>query len=363
MRFFLFLVGWAVLSSGMLAEDAATFTPRSVAIRSDGTLIISDDVKYRILGLEPTGLLTVQLERGTVDPGSGRKVDLGRPVGIALDGADNLYLTDRNTHRVFRIDRQSGAVTTVAGNREFGYRYDDVAATEASLSTPVGVTLDREGNLYFVEQSSRRVRRVDAKTGQIATVAGSGRTGFSGDGGPATEAAFEVPFDVVVDRRGNLFIADTGNHRIRRVHGKSGLISTYAGDGKGRFGGDGGPATKASLSDPFSVAVDRSGNLYIADRGNHRIRRVNARNRVITTVAGNGQSGFSGDGGPARKASLADPFDLTLDRRGNLYIADTGNKRVRRVDVRTKRIETVLVKPPSEEKEPSSEEKKEDQSS
>ena len=277
MRFFLFLLSWAVLSPGILAEDAPTFTPRSVAVRSDGTLIISDDVKYRILGLDPSGVLTVQLERGTVDPGSGRKVDLGRPVGIALDGADNLYLTDRNTHRIFRIDRQSGAVTTVAGNREFGYRYDDVAATETSLSTPVGVALDREGNLYFVEQSSRRVRRVDPKTGQIATVAGSGRTGFSGDGGPATEAAFEVPFDVAVDRRGNLYIADTGNHRIRRVDAGTGLISTYAGDGKGRFGGDGGPAARASLYDPFSVALDRSGNLYIADRGNHRIRRVGAR--------------------------------------------------------------------------------------
>ena len=359
MRFFLFLLSWAVLSPGILAEDAPTFTPRSVAVRSDGTLIISDDVKYRILGLDPSGVLTVQLERGTVDPGSGRKVDLGRPVGIALDGVDNLYLADRNTHRIFRIDRQSGAVATVAGNREFGYRYDDVAATETSLSTPVGVALDREGNLYFVEQSSRRVRRVDPKTGQIATVAGSGRTGFSGDGGPATEAAFEVPFDVAVDRRGNLYIADTGNHRIRRVDAGTGLISTYAGDGKGRFGGDGGPAARASLYDPFSVALDRSGNLYIADRGNHRIRRVGARNRVITTVAGNGQRGFSGDGGPARRASLADPFDVVPDRRGNLYIADTGNKRVRRVNARTKRIETLPVKAPSKEKVPTSEATKE----
>ena len=356
MRFFLLLLSWAVLSSGMLAEDTATFTPRSVAVRSDGTLIVSDDVNYRILSLDPTGVLTVELKRGTVDPGSGRKVDLGRPVGIALDGADNLYLTDRNTHRIFRIDRQSGAVTTVAGNREFGYRYDDVAATEASLSTPVGVALDREGNLYFVEQSSRRVRRVDAKTGQVATVAGSGRTGFSGDGGPATEAAFEVPFDVAVDRRGNLFIADTGNHRIRRVDAGTGRISTFAGNGTGGFGGDGGPAIKAGLHDPFSVTLDRSGNLYIADRGNHRIRRVGGRNRVITTVAGNGRRGFSGDGGPAGKASLADPFDVAVDRRGNLFIADTGNKRVRRVGARTRRIETVPVKPPSKEKQEKAEE-------
>ena len=350
MRFFLILLSWSVLSSGMLAEDTATFTPRSVAVQTDGVLIISDDVNYQILGLNPTGVLTVRLERGTVDPGSGRKVDLGRPVDIALDGADNLYLTDRNTHRIFRIDHQSRVVTTVAGNRQFGYRYDDVAATEASLSTPVGVTLDRQGNLYFVEQSSRRVRRVDAKTGQIATVAGSGRTGFSGNGGLATEAAFEVPFDVAVDRRGNLFIADTGNHRIQRVDVRTGLISTYAGDGEGRFSGDGGLATEASLSDPFSVTLDRSDNLYIVDRGNHRIRRVGARNRIITTVAGNGQRGFSGDGGPARKARLADPFDLAVDARGNLYIADTGNKKVRRVDAKTKKIETVLIKSSSKEK-------------
>ncbi len=353
MRMILLLVSWLVLSSSLLAQDNQSFTPRSIAVRSDGILMISDDVQYRILGLEPTGALSVRLARGTIDPGSGRKVDLGRPVGVALDAGDNLFLTDRNTHRVFRIDSQSGAVTTVAGNREFGYRYDEVAATEASLSSPVGVTLDREGNLYIVEQSSRRIRRVDARTGQITTVAGSGRTGFSGDGGPATEAAFEVPFDVVVDRRGHLFIADTGNHRIRRVDGKSGVISTYAGNGKSQFSGDGGPAISAGLSDPFAVALDRSGNLYIADRGNHRIRRVSARSRIITTVAGNGQRGFEGDGGPATKASLSDPFDVALDRRGNLYIADTGNQRVRRVDARTKKIGTVPVKPPL---------KKEDQS-
>jgi len=266
------------------AQDNYSFTPRSITINSVGVLLISDDIQHQILRLESSGIIEVLLTKETVDPASGRKVDLGRPVGVALDGLDNLYVTDRNTHRVFRIDSQSGAVTTVAGNREFGYRYDNVLATEASLSSPVGVALDREGNLYIVEQSNRRIRRVDIKSGQITTMAGSGKTGFSGNGGPAIEASFNVPFDVVVDHNGNIFIADTGNHRIRRVSAKTGIITTVVGNGKDGFNGDSGPAIKASLSDPFDLAIDRHGNLYVADTGNRRIRRVDAKTQKITTV-------------------------------------------------------------------------------
>lgn len=147
------------------AQDNYSFTPRSIAINSVEVFLISDDIQHQILRLESSGTIEVLLTKETVDPASGRKVDLGRPVGVALDGLDNLYVTDRNTHRVFRIDSQSGTVTTVAGSREFGYRYDNVLATEASLSSPVGIALDREGNLYIVEQSSRRIRRVDIKSG------------------------------------------------------------------------------------------------------------------------------------------------------------------------------------------------------
>lgn len=331
-------------SFALWAQVAGPITPRSISTKSQGELLISDDVKFQILQLGSSGELSIRVARGIVDPVSGRKIDIGRPVGLALDNEDNLYICDRNTHRVFKLDNKSGALTVVAGNREFGYRYDDVKATEASLSTPVGVAIDPKGHILIVEQSSRRIRRVDAQTGMITTIAGSGKTGFSGDGGVAIEAAFDVPFDITVDRKGNLYIADTGNNRIRKVDGKTGIISTFAGNGKGIFGGDGSPAVNAGLSSPFAVALDHNGGLYVADTGNHRIRFVDGKTGIISTIAGNGKNDFGGDGGPAKKASLSRPFDVTIDRSQNLYIADTGNNRIRRVDGKTGIITSVKVK-------------------
>jgi len=337
-------VSLLVPSSELWAQVTDPITPRSIAAKSKGELLISDDVKFQILQLESSGELSLRVARGIVDPVSGRKIDIGRPVGLALDNKDNLYICDRNTHRVFKLDNKSGSLTVVAGNRQFGYRYDDVKAVEASLSTPVGVAIDQKGHLLIVEQSSRRIRRVDSQTGIITTIAGSGKTGFSGDGGDATEAAFDVPFDIAVDRKGNLYIADTGNNRIRKVEGKTGIISTVAGNGKSGFSGDEGPAVSASLSSPFAVTLDQNGDLYIADTGNHRVRFVDVKTGIISTIAGSGSNDLGGDGGPAKKASLSRPFDVTIDRSQNLYIADTGNNRIRRVNGKTGIITSVKVK-------------------
>ena len=246
---------------------------------------------------------------------------------MAVDAVGNLYIADRGNHRVRKVN-PSGIITTVAGNGNRGFSGDGGPATSASLSYPSGLTLDASGNLFIADERNRRVRKV-SPDGIITTVAGGGGPGL-GDGGPATSASLVNASDVAVDAAGNLYIADIGSNRVRKVN-PSGIISTVAGNGDFGFSGDGGPATDASLRYPSGVAVDAAGNLYIAEYGNSRVRKVNP-SGIITTVAGNDNRGFSGDGGPATSASLGDPLGVALDAAGNLYIADTLSSRIRKVN-------------------------------
>ena len=261
------------------------------------------------------------------DGGPGSSAGLAMPISVAVDGAGNLYVADRSTaeNRVRKID-PSGRITTVAGQGTRGYSGDGGAATSAALSAPQGVTVDGAGNLYIADGGTR-VRKVDTN-GVITTVAGSGKNLFSGDGGPATSAGVS-PNGVAVDSSGNLYISDGVNRRVRKVDA-NGVITTVAGNGNFGFSGDGGPATQAAIS-VNDVAVDSTGNLYFADVANHRVRKVDL-NGVITTVAGVGAGRFSGDGGPATSAGLVQPQGLTIDGAGNLYIADWGDQRIRKVD-------------------------------
>jgi uncharacterized repeat protein (TIGR01451 family) len=223
-----------------------------------------------------------------------------------------------------------GDISTYAGNGTAGFSGNGGPATSASLYYPDGVALDSSGNLYIADTWNNRVRKVST-SGTISTVAGNGTAGFSGDGGPATSASLRYPDGIALDSSGNLYIADTSNMRVRKVS-TSGTISTVAGnDTEPGFSGDGGPATSASLSYPRGVALDFSGNLHIADTDNERVRKVST-SGTISTVAGSGTAGFSGDGGPAASASLNDPYGVALDSSGNLYIADTYNHRIRKVD-------------------------------
>src|ERR1700751_4501787 len=225
-------------------------------------------------------------------------------------------------------DTPDAIIQTVAGNGTSGFSGDNGAAATASLSEPFGVAVDAVGNLYIADTSNHRIRKVDA-SGVITTVAGNGTEGFSGDGGPATSAALNTPIGVAVDVAGNLYIADSFNNRIRKVNA-TGIITTVAGNGDARFSGDHAAATNGSLRAPFGVAVDKVGNVYIADTSNQRIRKVDA-SGTITTVAGNGTEGFSGDGGPAAQARLNFPTGVTVDRAGNLFITDQSNNRIRKV--------------------------------
>ena len=301
------------------ANSASLDWPVCVAVDGSGNLYIADSDNNKIRRLDAS--------TGVISTVSGKGGD-----GFSSDGSGNLYIVDSGNHNIRRVDRDTGAVTAVAGNGSEGFSGDGGPATSASLNNPSGVATDGWGNVVIADFVNHRIRRVDGASGIITTVAGNGERGFSGDGGPATSASLYRPSGVGIDGSGNIYVADLFNHKVRHVDAASGVITTVAGNGIWGFSGDGGPAISASLNSPWSVAVDPSGNLYIADMGNHRIRRVDGTSGVITTVAGNGAEGFSDDGGPANSASLDIPQGVAVDGTGDLYIADAANNRVRRVE-------------------------------
>jgi len=247
----------------------------------------------------------------------------------------------------------SPVLTTVAGGGNSGapgFGGDGGKATAAQLNSPAGVAIDMVGNVFVADTANQRIRRIDAATGVITTVAGGakdGAPGFGGDGGKATAAQLNSPAGVAIDRAGNGFVADTANQRIRRIDAATGVITTVAGgakDGAAGFAGDGGRATRAQLNNPTGVVVDSAGNVFVADSANQRIRRIDAVTGVINTIAGGaakGAPGSGGDGGPATRAQLSGPSGVAIDGAGNLLIADTGNQRIRRIENATGLLTTI----------------------
>jgi sugar lactone lactonase YvrE len=332
---------------GGAATRAALAEPASVALDSAGNLYIADSRNNRIRRVAvTTAIITTLAGNGSQgfagDGGTATAAGLAFPYGVALDSAGNLYFADNGRNRIRKVAAGSMIITTVAGNSEGGFSGDGGPATAAELNSPAGMAVDLGGNLYIADGNNRRIRKVAAGSGIITTVAGNGSEVFSGDGEVATAAGLGFPQSVALDLAGDLYIADTTNHRIRRVEIGSGIITTAAGSGLQGFSGDGGAATTAELDLPRGVALDSAGNLYIADSGNERIRKVAAGSGTITTVAGDGSPGFGGDGDMATTAQLYYPEGLAIDFAGNLYIADTENNRVRRVDAGSGIILTVV---------------------
>jgi sugar lactone lactonase YvrE len=310
-----------------------------LAVDPAGNLYIADGGNHRIRMVDAAThhIRTIAGdgdETASGDGGSALHAGMS-PLNLLLQPSGDLVFTDFLNNKVRRISH--GVVSTIAGTGDYGFGGDHGPAIAAQLSNPHGLAPGPDGSIYVTDNGNNRVRRIDA-AGVITTVAGNGSFTHSGDGGPATAAGLMDPFGLATDSAGRLFIAEPDGVRLV---GTGGRIRTIAGDGTADFGGDGGPATSAQLSDPQAVAVSASGQVYIADDVNCRIRRVDERTGTVTTVAGTGTCGYSGDHGPATSAQLDRPQGVALDRAGNLLIADTFNLRVRKVDVRTGIITTV----------------------
>jgi uncharacterized protein (TIGR03437 family) len=317
---------------GGAATSAQFALPFSVALDSAGNLYIADQANSRIRKMTAAGTVSTVAGNGTIgylgDGAAATSAELDDPEGVASDGAGNLFIAD-TLNGVIRKVTTSGTITTVAGsNIDPGYGGDGAPAINAQISYSSAVVVDSAGNYYFTDIGNQRIRRVAASNGFITTVAGNGASGFGGDGGVATLAAIKNPDGLALDAAGNLYIADTANHRIRKVT-PSGIITTIAGSGTSPgFAGDNGPATSALLNNPKGVAVDASGNVFIADTFNQRIRVVSTAG-IITTIAGNGFSGYLGDGGPAITAQLQFPSGVAVGPNGVIYVADGQNNVIR----------------------------------
>jgi streptogramin lyase len=337
---------------------------------------------------------TIDTVAGTGKPedngraGVATEINIGQPFGVEIGPDGALYVTEITNHRVLRVDLKTGKLTTVAGCGRKGYSGDGGLATEAELNEPYEVRFDKQGNMYFVEMQNHLIRRVDAKTGVISTIAGTGKKGFGGDGGPATKAQFSVPHSIALDHRGGLYVADIGNHRIRRIDLESGMVDTIAGTGertlpktgqiakgnpvvgpralfiqhdtiwvalreghsvwtlsledgkwfhvsgtgKKGYSGDG-DARDATFNGPKGIAVGPQGDVYVVDTENQAIRKIDLKADKISTIAGYGPDGAggAGDGGPATKAQLGRPHGICVGPDGAVYIGDTNNHRVRRI--------------------------------
>ncbi len=250
--------------------------------------------------------------------------------------------SDTGNHKIRKVDAKSGVITTIAGTGKAGFAGDGGPARQAMLNEPYGVAVDDAGTVYFADRLNRRVRRIDAATGVINTVAGDGSKTTSGDGGPAANAGLVEPNGVAVDTRKNaLYIADVAAHRIRAVNLLDGKIVTLAGDGVAEHDGDGEPAERASLHGARAVEVDSKGNVYIVEREGNSVRAVDPRTGLITTIAGKGSLGYGGDGGPARAATFRGPKEIAVSKDGHIFVVDTENHALRRIDGATGGISTV----------------------
>jgi uncharacterized protein (TIGR03437 family) len=312
------------------ATSAALVTPYSVTVDSSGNVyfVENGDSVIREITVAKQYIYTVAGNATAGFSGDGSaatKAQLNFPAGMALDSSGNIYIADSLNHRIRKVS--GGAISTIGGNGVLSYSGDGGPASSAQLNAPRAVAVDSSGNIYIADTLNNVVRKVSS-SGTITTVAGNGTAGYGGDGGAATAAQLNRPQGIAVDANGNVYVADTQNARVRKISG--GAIATVAGSGTPGYGGDGGAATAAQLFVPIGIAVDSAGNLYIADFTNNRVRKVST-SGVIATVAGNGNAGYSGDGGPAADATLNGPTDVAVDSNGNLYIADLNNDVVREI--------------------------------
>jgi sugar lactone lactonase YvrE len=315
------------------ATEATFVQPRDTAVGPDGSIYVTDTRNHVVRRIDPDGIVSTFAGTGEAgfggDGGPATEAQLTWPHDVTVDSAGNVYITDSNNHRIRLVDT-NGVITTIAGTDVRGYNGDGIPAVEAQLRNPKSISL-YAGDIYFADSLNHRIRMIDDVTGLITTIAGSGTAGYSGDGGPATEAMLDTPQRIDLDSHGNVYIADTGNNRIRRVNAETGIIETIVGTGIPGYSGDDGLAVDAAVDSPRGLALADNQNLYVADSGNHRIRRINLLNGKVYTVVGTGIAGYSGDHGKAGEGQLQGPRGLTVTPDHALIIADTMNNVVRLV--------------------------------
>jgi streptogramin lyase len=299
-----------------------------------------------LCSLSSSSAATIETIAGTGQPenngdrGPALTTNIGDPFGVEIGPDGALYICEVRNHRVRRLDLKTSELTTVAGSGQKGYSGDGGPATKAELNEPYEVRFDRAGNMLFVEMQNHLVRRVDAKTGHISTVAGAGTKGYSGDGGPATSAQFATPHSIALDADDNLYIADIGNHRIRKVDARTGIVSTIAGNGDRQPPLDGQTAAGKPMIGPRALFID-GGTLWIALREGHSVWRLELTTGLLKHVAGSGKRGFTGDGGPAKVATFDGPKGIAIGPDKCVYVADTENQAIRKIDLATGAISTI----------------------
>lgn len=329
------LYGGTPLSGGFSGDGGAATSallnvPKAMCIDRIGNVYITDQSNYRIRKIDTSGIITTVAGVGTMgysgDGGAATSAELNQPVSVATDTFGNLYIADQGNQTIRKIDT-GGVITTIAGNGTEGFSGDGSAASSAVLRYPIGLALDAIGNIYFVDRGNARIRKIDTG-GIITTVVGDGTNGYTGDGGAATSAEINMATDLAFDAIGNMYIADEVNSVIRKVD-TSNVITTIAGDGTTGFSGDSSAATSAQLGYPSGVSVDAYGIVFIADGGNNRIRIVDTAGNIYT-YAGDGTHSYGGDGGPALSAQLS-VWDLVIDPNENLFLTDELNNAVREI--------------------------------
>jgi sugar lactone lactonase YvrE len=326
--------------SALMASLAA---PKGLTVAPNGAVLIADTGNNRVRLIDKGMIMTIAgngMPGPVVEGDLANRVSVGRPEDLDLDGSNNLLIADTANNLIRIVNRNSGIIKTFAGSGEQNFGGDGRLSLFANIDILVdgGAIIDRASNIFFIDQSNQRIRRIDNQTGIITTVAGNGQMGFSGDGGQATNASLNNPKSIAFDQLGNLLIVDSANHRIRRVD-QSGVIKTIAGTGQPGFSGDGGAAVNAMLNTPLAIAVTLTNDILISD--NNRIRFIDNRTNNIVTFAGTGQVGFSGDNGMAINASFNTIAAIAVDKTGMIYLSDMNNNRIRRIDPRTRIISTI----------------------
>ncbi|MGB8259281.1 MAG: chitobiase/beta-hexosaminidase C-terminal domain-containing protein [Terracidiphilus sp.] len=337
--------GCGYAGDGGPATSAEINDPNGIYVDSAGNLFIADTGNNVIREVDAkTGKIATIAGNGqpgySGDAGAAIKATLNQPLGVWLDAAGNLFIADTGNNVIRKVT--AGKIATVAGNGKAGESGDGGLAVNARLAAPSGVTVDSHGNLFIADANNNLIREVVAATKVIQAYGGNGRPSYAGDGGAALNAQFDDPAGVFIDSTRNIYIADASNNAVREVVAATGKVAAVAGTGKEGYAGDGAAATLAQLARPNAVFVDALGNIFIADAGNNAVREVQAATGTILTVAGNGSWGFSGDGGPATSAQLNYPSGLFVDRTGNLFIADANNNAIREVALSTGQIKTVV---------------------